>query len=96
MAETDTREATLNSISGNAIHGGKITLLRSTGIRDLTTRTLLVEDDPTVGTVDTDNILGDLFIENDPTVGGEIKADRITVKETVHRTKTHISIRFSS
>ena len=71
IAETDTPavpEATLNSISGNAIHGGKITLLRSTGIRDQATRTsLLVEDDlTTVGTIDTDNVLGDLNIENDP------------------------------
>ena len=58
MAETEkpaVPEATINSISGNAIHGGKITLLRSTGIRDQATRTsLLVEDDQiTVGTVDT-------------------------------------------
>ena len=51
-------DATVNSISGNAIHGGKITLLRSTGISDQATRTsLLVEDDQiTVGTVDTDNL----------------------------------------
>ena len=57
IAETDTPavpEATLNSISGNAIHGGKITLLRSTGIRDQATRTsLLVEDGQlTVGTIE--------------------------------------------
>ena len=38
--------AVVNSISGNAIHGGKITLLRSTGITDKATRnSLLVEDD---------------------------------------------------
>ena len=47
--------AVVNSISGNAIHGGKITLLRSTGVRDNATRTsLLVDDDMiTVGNVDT-------------------------------------------
>ena len=60
-------EATVNSISGNAVHGGKITLLRSTGIRDQATRTsLLVEDDQiTVGTADVGNILGSLNVEND-------------------------------
>ena len=99
IAETDTPavpEATLNSISGNAIHGGKITLLRSTGIRDQATRTsLLVEDDQiTVGTIDTDNVLGDLNIENDLTVGGEIKADRITVKETFSEQKHTTSLDF--
>ena len=69
-------EATVNSISGNAIHGGKITLLRSTGIRDQATRTsLLVEDDQiTVGTVDVDNILGNLSVENDLSIGGELRA----------------------
>ena len=38
IAETETPatpEATVNSISGNAIHGGKATMFRSTGIRDL-------------------------------------------------------------
>ena len=99
MAETEkpaVPEATINSISGNAIHGGKITLLRSTGIRDQATRTsLLVEDDQiTVGTVDTDNILGDLFVENDLSVGGEIKADKITVKEVFSEQKHTSSIDF--
>ena len=53
--------ATVNSISGNAIHGGKITLLRSTGITDKASRnSLLVEDDLiTVGSIDTDNLIGD-------------------------------------
>ena len=43
-------------------YGGKITLLRSTGIRDNASRTsLLVEDDPiTVGSIDTDNLIGDI------------------------------------
>ena len=79
-------EATVNSISGNAVHGGKITLLRSTGIRDQATRTsLLVEDDQiTVGTADVDNILGSLNVENDLTVGGEITADKLTVEQPLN------------
>ena len=61
--------------------------LRSTGIRDLATRTsLLVEDDLqiTVGTVDVDNILG-LNVENDPSIGGELRADKLTVDELVSK-----------
>ena len=73
-------EPTVNSVSGNAIHGGKITLLRSTGIRDQATRTsLLVEDDQiTVGKADIDNVLGDLTIENNLNVGGELVANKLT------------------
>jgi hypothetical protein len=99
IATTDTPavpDATVNSISGNAIHGGKITLLRSTGIRDQATRTsLLVEDDKiTVGTADIDNLAGDLHVENDLHVGGEIKADKITVKETFSDQKHTSNIDF--
>jgi len=89
-------EATVNSISGNAIHGGKITLLRSTGIRDQATRTsLLVEDDQiTVGTVDVDNILGNLSVENDLSIGGELRASKLTVDELVSNQKATASIDF--
>ena len=89
-------DATVNSISGNAIHGGKITLLRSTGIRDQASRTsLLVEDDKiTVGTADIDNISGDLHVENDLVIGGEIKADTLRVSETYTDQKHTSSIDF--
>jgi len=89
-------EATVNSISGNAVHGGKITLLRSTGIRDQATRTsLLVEDDQiTVGTADVDNILGSLNVENDLTVGGEITADKLTVEQLISNQKHVASVDF--
>tara|TARA_Y100001954_G_scaffold42537_1_gene43467 strand:- start:5129 stop:6190 length:1062 start_codon:yes stop_codon:yes gene_type:complete len=89
-------DATVNSISGNAIHGGKITLLRSTGIRDQATRTsLLVEDDQiTVGTADVDNILGNLSVESNLNVGGELTATKLTVDELVSNQKSTASIDF--
>ena len=89
-------DATVNSISGNAIHGGKITLLRSTGIRDQATRTsLLVEDDQiTVGTADVDNILGNLSVESKLNVGGELTATKLTVDELVSNQKSTASIDF--
>ncbi|MBJ33113.1 MAG: hypothetical protein CMC89_00130 [Flavobacteriaceae bacterium] len=92
----DVPEATVNSISGNAIHGGKITLLRSTGIRDQATRTsLLVEDDQiTVGKADIDNVLGDLDIENNLTIGGELKAQKLHVDELFSNQKHTTSIDF--
>ena len=76
--------------------GGKITLLRSTGIRDQASRTsLLVEDDKiTVGTADIDNISGDLHVENDLVIGGEIKADTLRVSETYTDQKHTSSIDF--
>ena len=99
IANTDTPEvqdATVNSISGNAIHGGKITLLRSTGIRDQATRTsLLVEDDQiTVGKADIDNILGDITVEDNLHVGGELTAKKLTVEELFSNQKHTTSIDF--
>ena len=99
IATTDTPavpDATFNSISGNAIHGGKITLLRSTGIRDQASRTsLLVEDDKiTVGTADIDNVSGDLHVENNLVVGGELRADKLRVSETYTDQKHTSSLDF--
>jgi hypothetical protein len=92
----ETPPATVNSISGNAIHGGKITLLRSTGIKDLATRTsLLVEDDQiTVGTADIDEIIGDLNVEGALTVGGELTAKKLRVDELISTEKRTTSMDF--
>ena len=68
-----------NSISGNAVHGGKVTLFRSTGITDNASRlVLLVEDNGiTVDAIDTDKLIGDTTITGDLTVDGEIRAKSI-------------------
>lgn len=99
IANTEAPEApvaTINSISGNAIHGGKITLFRSTGITDQSTRTsLLVEDDLiTVGNADIDNIFGDLTVEGNLTVGGELHAKKMHVDELISTQKHTASIDF--
>lgn len=96
IATTETPEtpvATVNSISGNAVHGGKVTLFRSTGITDKATRTsLLVEDDLiTVGNADIDNIVGDLSVEGNLTIAGEVTASKLHVEEltsTIKNTST--------
>ena len=88
--------ATVNSISGNAIHGGKITLLRSTGVRDNATRTsLLVEDDfITVGSVDTDNLIGDIDVSGNLNVQGKLTAGTLHVEELSSTQKVTQNIDF--
>jgi hypothetical protein len=63
-AEVELPEAGRNSISGNAIHGGKITLFRSTGITDNASKLVLLVDNDgiTVDAVDTDTLVGDLHL----------------------------------
>ena len=84
-----TPAATVNSISGNAIHGGKVTLFRSTGIVDKATRTSLVVDDDTitVGTADIDNVLGNLSVEGDLHIGGELTAKKLHIEELTSSAK---------
>ena len=99
LAETErpaTPEATVNSISGNAIHGGKVTMFRSTGIRDLSTRdSLLIEDDSiTVGNADIDNIVGSLNVEGDVTVGGELTVGTLSVNELIATQRYNHTIDF--
>lgn len=88
--------ATVNSISGNAIHGGKITLLRSTGIRDNASRTsLLVEDDLiTVGSIDTDNLIGDIDVSGNLNVQGALTAGNLHVEELTSTQKVTQNIDF--
>lgn len=93
VANTETPEpvqATVNSLSGNAIHGGKITLFRSTGITDKATKnSLLVTNDMiTVGKADIDSIVGDLQVE------GTLTVDRMEVEELVSTQKFNNSIDF--
>jgi hypothetical protein len=99
IANTQAQElppATVNSISGNAIHGGKITLLRSTGIRDNASRTsLLVEDDLiTVGSADIDNVIGDLDVSGNLNIQGSLTAGSFHVEELSSTQKVTQNIDF--
>ena len=88
--------ATVNSISGNAVHGGKITLLRSTGINDKATRTsLLVEDDMiTVGSMDVDSLIGDIDVSGALNVQGILTAGKLHVEELSSTQKVTQNIDF--
>tara|TARA_X000000950_G_scaffold151444_1_gene186490 strand:- start:1586 stop:2653 length:1068 start_codon:yes stop_codon:yes gene_type:complete len=88
--------ATVNSISGNAIHGGKITLLRTTGIKDNATRTsLLVDDDLiTVGNIDTDNLIGDIDVSGALNVQGKLTVGNLHVEEMTSTQKVTQNIDF--
>ena len=90
--------ATVNSISGNAIHGGKITLLRSTGVKDNATRTsLLVEDDLiTVGNIDTDNLIGDIDVSGNLNIQGKLTAGNLHVEELSSTQKVTQNIDFTA
>ena len=90
--------ATVNSISGNAIHGGKITLLKSTGINDKATRTsLLVEDDMiTVGNMDVDNLIGDIDVSGALNVQGILTAGKLHVEELSSTQKVTQNIDFTA
>ncbi len=72
-----------DSLSGDQIHGGKISAFSSSGIRDQATRQILVvQNDGIVAdylTVAT--IRGDTIVENDLNVGGTIKATKLEVDE---------------
>jgi len=72
-----------NSISGNAIHGGKVTLFRSTGIADNASRlVLLVEDSGiTIDAVDTDRLVGDTTVTGNLTVEGEVRANAVVTEQ---------------
>lgn len=70
-----------NSISGNAVHGGKVTLFRSTGITDQASKlVLLVRDDGiTVDAVHTDSIVGNPVVTGDLTVTGTLHVNEFSV-----------------
>ena len=72
-----------NSLSGDVVHGGKISDFSSLGIRDEATKqVLVVQNDGIVADyITVATIRGDTTIENDLNVGGTIKATKIEVDE---------------
>lgn len=71
------------SLSGDVIHGGKISKFQSEGIRDDSTRLVVVVDDDGIVTdrIDVDTIAGDTNVSGNLTVAGEITATRLHVNE---------------
>lgn len=73
------------SLSGNKIHGGKITKFHSVGIKDDSTRlVVLVNDDGIVtDNIDVETLVGDTHISGGLTVDGHITASSLHVNELV-------------
>lgn len=72
-----------NSISGNAIHGGKVTLFRSTGIADNASKLVLLVDDDgiTIDAVDTERLVGDTTVTGNLTVEGKVTAEAVITEQ---------------
>jgi hypothetical protein len=70
-------------ISGDKVHGGRITKFQSTGIRDDSTRLVVVVDDNGILTdyIDVETLVGDTTVEGNLTVNGEIHARKLHVDE---------------
>ena len=82
-AEAPVPEITDRSISGNAIHGGIINKFHSVGIRDDSTRLVVVVDNNGILTdnIDVENIVGDTNVSGSLTVEGAITARSLHVDE---------------
>jgi hypothetical protein len=94
--EIELSDIKVNSVSGNAIHGGKITLFRSTGITDNASKLVLLVDDSglTVDAIDVDYLEGDTFAKGNFTVKGELVAETIQAKQIFTDAKHTSSIEF--
>jgi hypothetical protein len=82
-AEPTPFEINDRGLSGNKIHGGSISSFQSTGIRDDSTRLVVVVDDNGILTdqIDVETIVGDTTVSGNLTVEGEITATRLHVNE---------------
>ena len=71
------------SLSGDKIHGGKISAFSSLGIRDEATKqTIVIKDDGVYAdNISVSTIVGDTNVEHDLNVGGTITASRLEVDE---------------
>ena len=82
-ADVPTAEIPNRSLTGDAIHGGKITAFQSMGIRDDSTRLVVVVDDNGILTdnIDVENIVGDTKVTGNLTVEGLVTAQKLHVNE---------------
>lgn len=73
------------SLTGDAIHGGKITAFQSVGIKDESSRLVVVIDDDGIVTdrIDVETIVGDTFVDGNLTVNGQVTATKLHVNELV-------------
>lgn len=85
LSRTESPSPVINnrSLSGDVIHGGTITSFQSQGIKDNSTRLVVVVDDDGIVTdrIDVDTIAGDTTVSGNLTVQGDITARRLHVNE---------------
>lgn len=81
--ETPQAEIGDRSLSGDKIHGGRITKFQSIGIKDDSTRlVVLVNDDGLLtDSIDVDTLIGDTKVDGNLNVQGEITAQKLHVNE---------------
>jgi len=94
--EIELSDVKVNSVSGNAIHGGKITIFRSTGITDNASKLVLLVDDNglTVDAIDVDYLEGNTVAKGNLTVQGDVKAKTIHAEQMFVEQKHNTSIEF--
>ena len=82
-AEAPAIEINDRSLSGNKIHGGKISAFSSTGIRDDSERLVVVIDNDGIVTdrIDVETIAGGATVEGDLTINGALTATSLHVDE---------------
>lgn len=82
-SEPPAPEINNRSLSGDKIHGGKITEFQSTGIKDNSSRLIVVVDDNGILTdnIDVETIVGDTTVSGNLTVNGAITAHSLHVDE---------------
>jgi hypothetical protein len=84
-ADTETPTPVINdrSLSGDKIHGGRITNFQSVGIKDNSTRLVVVVDDNGILTdnIDVETIVGGATVTGNLVVEGEITARKLHVDE---------------
>jgi hypothetical protein len=85
LSRTEAPSPVINnrSLSGDVIHGGTITSFQSQGIKDDSTRLVVVVDDDGIVTdrIDVDTIAGDTTVSGNLTVQGDITAHKLHVNE---------------
>jgi len=85
IATRDPKEPTIlfRSLSGDHIHGGKITEFQSVGIKDNSSKLSLVISDRGISTktIKTEALLGDTLVKGNLNVDGEITATKLHVNE---------------
>lgn len=72
-----------SGISGNKIHGGTITKFSSVGIKDDSSRLVVVVDDNGILTdyIDVETLVGDTIVDGNLDVKGEIRAKKLHIDE---------------